>query len=489
MNKSYAALTIYIFLALILLISLNLPNVWAEAKIVTINANNLNVRQGPGLHYQVVTQVDKGETYTVLEQRDGWVKIKLRENQSGWVSSSFTSDTKKMSEAAISAVDYLRVRTNPGTHYKTIGYLRRGQEVEVIEKAKEWVKIKSGGLTGWVYGSYLTERLIEEDKTSTSEPATVIANKLNVRATPALTAQVIGKLEYGDKIHVLDQQNGWYKVKHNSKLVGWVHGTYISFEQLEERQQANSYVKILHNQTNVRISPSLNSYILTKANIGETYRIVSKQGDWYEIELPGQRRGYIASWIVQTTHGTGSDKTIKKKTIILDPGHGGKDSGTIGSGGTVEKALTLHTALLLQKKFEKAGANVILTRTSDSFVPLNTRASTTAQHSADIFISIHYDSSHDSRANGLTVYYYDEWRDSALAQSLNFQFSTLRTINNRGVRFGNFLVLRANTRPSVLLELGYLSNRKEEQLVSSNLFQEQITDLIYKSVVDYFQTR
>ena len=488
MGRSYAAGIVCLFLSFIFVVPITLSNVWAESKVISIKVDNLNVRKGPGLHYPVITKINKNETYQILERQSEWLKIKISEKESGWVFASYTSETDKQAERGISTVDFLRIRTGPGTENKAVGYLHIGTEVEILENSGEWVKIKTNDLTGWVYSSYLSRKQLDGSRESKNRLGTVIANSLNVRATPTVTAEVIEKLKYGERVHILDQSNDWYKVKSSNELVGWVSSTYISLDDKKKEKKTLSYVKILHHHTNIRVNPSLSSYIITKANRGETFRVLNKKGNWYEIELPNQRRGYIADWVVQTIGSVQNRGTIKNATIVVDPGHGGKDSGTIGKRGTVEKALTLQTALLLQKKLEKFGANVILTRNNDSFIPLNTRVSSVTEQDADMFISIHYDSSPDPRANGLTIYYYDAWRDNALAQSLNEQLSTLPSINSRGVRFGNFLVLRANTRPAVLLELGYLSNVSEEQLVSSRSYQERITNAICNSIVNYFET-
>ncbi|MBR8645773.1 N-acetylmuramoyl-L-alanine amidase [[Brevibacterium] frigoritolerans] len=88
------------------------------------------------------------------------------------------------------------------------------------------------------------------------------------------------------------------------------------------------------------------------------------KGDWYSIKLKGGKTAYVAGWIV-TIEGVPSKsndlalrKYLKDKTIVIDPGHGGRDSGTIGVGGTLEKNLTIRTAELLRDKLQAAGAKL-----------------------------------------------------------------------------------------------------------------------------------
>src|SRR5690606_13645230 len=114
------------------------------------------------------------------------------------------------------------------------------------------------------------------------------------------------------------------------------------------------------------------------------------------------KKGYIASWIV-----TGTNE-VSSKTIVIDPGHGGRDEGAAGANGTLEKDLTLNAALLLGEKLKKAGFNVILTRSSDEYVSLQDRAELAYIKNADVFISLHFDSIDDSSVHGHTTYYYYE---------------------------------------------------------------------------------
>jgi N-acetylmuramoyl-L-alanine amidase len=471
---------IYTLLAFSLFFSGSFSDVWAEVRMAMISVNDLNVREGPGLHYPVIKRLNKGETYEVIDQKNDWLKLRFNDNESGWVFLRYVNETTKELKTVVSTVDKLRIRKEPNAQSAIVGYLNRGQKAEVLDRKKDWTKIKYESFTGWVFTSYLAP-----DNNVHTSVGTVTANRLNVRAEPSEKAKIIGKLNRGDTVNVIKQENNWCQVVFHNQTAGWIHSTYISFQPYNISEPA-SYVKILSDGTNIRVSPSLHAGVLAKANSGETYRVLNKNGSWYKIELSNKTSGYIAEWVVSLVSNRRITNMIKNKTIILDAGHGGKDSGAIGKNGTLEKTMTLQTALLLQKKLEKAGANVILTRTDDVFISLSNRLKSVFEYPADAFISIHYDSSSDPTANGMTIYYYDNERDKPLAKSLYSQLSTISTMKHRGIRFGDFHVLRENHRPSVLLELGYLSNPKEEQLISSSLYQEQVADAISESLKEYF---
>jgi N-acetylmuramoyl-L-alanine amidase len=471
----------YVLFAVFLFFSIHISSVWAETRTATITVHHLNVREGPGLHYKVIKRVNKGETYAVIAQKNDWFQLQLNAKETGWISLQYASEAANTIETAVSVVDHLRVRTGPGAKYAVIGYLKQGQTVEVHEKTKDWAKIHSSSLSGWVSANYLSPQTSLEKKMI----GIVTTNRLNVRAEPSEKGKIIRKLNDGDYVNIIAQQGNWLKIVLENQQAAWVSSTYISLQNRTASEPPDSYIQILHHGTNIRTSPSLDAPIVATANRGETYRVIRKEGSWYYIELADQRTGYIAEWVVSTMNKKSG--TIKNKTIVLDAGHGGKDSGTIGKNGTLEKALTLQTARLLQQKLGQAGANVILTRNDDLFISLPNRVKTAYEHEADAFISIHYDSSPDATVSGITIYYYDNKRDYPLAASIYSQLTTIDNMKQRGIRFGDFHVLRENHQPSVLLELGYLSNPTEEPFIVSPYYQEKVTDAIVESLKNYFR--
>lgn len=174
------------------------------------------------------------------------------------------------------------------------------------------------------------------------------------------------------------------------------------------------------------------------------------------------------------------------KTIVIDAGHGGADPGAKGvSGRTRESYNTLFVAMDVKSLLEKAGANVVMTRATDVFVPLETRAAVANRSGADIFISIHNDSNPDPSVRGVTTYYYN-WHSRPLAEVM--QASLVRELGARsvGVFQRSFLVVRDTWMPSVLLELGFLTNWAEEQLLADPAYRYRAAVAIYKGVVEYF---
>ena len=141
---------------------------------------------------------------------------------------------------------------------------------------------------------------------------------------------------------------------------------------------------------------------------------------------------------------------------------------------------------IVKKELEALGAKVILTRTDDSSVSLADRAEISNKNNANAFISIHFDSSEDDSASGTTAYYYSD-KSESLSQTVNKYLSRNLPLKNQGSRFQNFMVLRDNARPSILLELGYLNNQGDNKVISSEEYQQNIAKSIANALKEYFQ--
>jgi N-acetylmuramoyl-L-alanine amidase len=223
---------------------------------------------------------------------------------------------------------------------------------------------------------------------------------------------------------------------------------------------------------------------------------------------------------------------LKIGRIVIDPGHGGHDTGTIGPTGLMEKDLCLDVALRLGKIIEQRlpGADVVYTRSDDTFVPLEERTSIANQAKADLFISIHANSSKDHAARGIETYYLnlkgsaeamevaarenassqegvhelqdlvmkiaktekiDESRELAedIQDSLAKRIQkTSKPVKNRGVRKAPFVVLIGADMPSILTEISFLSNPADEQLLKKPEQRQKVAEGLYQGVASYLES-
>jgi len=165
--------------------------------------------------------------------------------------------------------------------------------------------------------------------------------------------------------------------------------------------------------------------------------------------------------------------------IVIDPGHGGKDPGAVSCLGYHEKEVNLAVAKYLDTMLRQKGFDTIMTRRSDVYVSLAERADLANRHAADLFVSVHADSVDSSSPNGFTVYAARaaSSRSIQVAQSI-IQDLSQTGIFNRGLRKANYQVLIKTQCPSVLIELGYLSNPWEAQRLRESNMQYRLARAI-----------
>lgn len=219
---------------------------------------------------------------------------------------------------------------------------------------------------------------------------------------------------------------------------------------------------------------------------------------------------------------------LKINRVVIDAGHGGHDDGTIGPHGVLEKNIVLDVALRLATLIQnRMGAEVILTRSDDTFIPLQERTAIANDHKADLFISIHANSSPAPSAVGIETFYLNFTNNPAaldvaarenagsdrsvgdlkdliqsitlndkitesqtLARDVEVQLSTLAASANpaskdRGIKRAPFVVLIGASMPSILTEIGFLSNPRDERNLSKPEYREKIAEALYRGISQY----
>ena len=214
---------------------------------------------------------------------------------------------------------------------------------------------------------------------------------------------------------------------------------------------------------------------------------------------------------------------LKIGRIVVDAGHGGHDTGTIGPNGLLEKDLVLDVALRLGKLLEnRMGADVVYTRDDDTFIPLEQRTAIANQQKADLFISVHANSSRDSKARGVETYYLNfttsadalevaarenavsdqsihELQDLVKKIALKEKIEESREfaadvqdsmaqalkVHNRGVKKAPFIVLIGANMPSILAEISFVSNPTDAKKLKTEAYRQKIAEALYRGVVRY----
>jgi N-acetylmuramoyl-L-alanine amidase len=175
--------------------------------------------------------------------------------------------------------------------------------------------------------------------------------------------------------------------------------------------------------------------------------------------------------------------------VMIDPGHGGKDSGAPGLGGLLEKDVVLPISKRIAAVLQQQGVQVLLTRDSDYFVELQGRVDMAERTNASLFVSIHANSvGGRPNVNGLETYYYDSGLGLArVVHSTILQ--SIPTLRDRGVRKARFYVLRKSSMPSILVETGYMSGQEDNPRLGTPEYQNQMAEAIANGILLYLRQR
>jgi N-acetylmuramoyl-L-alanine amidase len=194
---------------------------------------------------------------------------------------------------------------------------------------------------------------------------------------------------------------------------------------------------------------------------------------------------FVASFAACSTVGTPGVKNTSKTftTVVVDAGHGGKDSGAYRRYGPPEKVVTLDVAQRLERKLRESQIKTVMTRDSDVFIPLNDRVAIENKHKSAVFVSIHFNDSRKRKTRGFETYYHSS-ASFDLASRIQQKLMTIPNSTNGGVHTANFRVLRLANCPSVLVECGYLSNRSEGNQARDWEYRELLADRIAEAIVE-----
>jgi N-acetylmuramoyl-L-alanine amidase len=170
-------------------------------------------------------------------------------------------------------------------------------------------------------------------------------------------------------------------------------------------------------------------------------------------------------------------------TVVVDAGHGGRDSGAYRRYGPPEKNVTLDVATRLSRKLRESQFNVVMTRTDDVFVPLDTRVDIENSTPNSVFVSIHFNDSRRRGVKGFETYYRSPYA-AELAQNIQNRLCSIKDAVNRGVHTADYRVVRKAVYPAVLVECGYLSNRSEGHEARNGDYRELLADKIAQAIVE-----
>ncbi|MBS4538290.1 SH3 domain-containing protein, partial [Clostridium sp. D2Q-11] len=299
-----------------------------------VTANILNVRETTTTNSNVVDQVLVGQIYTILDEAQGWYKIQTA-NGTGWVHGGYVTTRYQAAQPTFTKMevtaDSLNVREGTSTSYSIVDKVLKGEVYTPIEESNGWYKIQTSNTTGWVHGGYL--RVVDTDTITKGEVQNLSSIEinteiLNVRSTPSTTGNILTQVKSDEIYIVLDQQNGWYKIKTNG-VIGWVHGDYTQ----DSNQAPQEMYQFLVLSGNSGLSADQLDNILVGKGIfegqGQAFVQASKQYNVNEIYL-------ISHALLETGQGWSSLATgeisIEGQRVYNMYGIGAFDDNPIESG-------------------------------------------------------------------------------------------------------------------------------------------------------------
>ncbi len=257
---------------------------------------------------------------------------------------------------------------------------------------------------------------------------------------------------------------------------------------LEKIQKVNKTFKFQVDLSYSRFAPGLSLPVIKSDQI-KGLRLVEVNPELVRIELDfNYYFGYTQELTKDRRRLTLHFKRspISGKTIVLDAGHGGVDMGACGRQGTREKDVNLEVTMRLKDLLEEAGARVVLTRTDDSFISLYERPFLANYLFCNLFLSIHSNNHTNFNVNGIEVYHHSERPEAKLlAEKVSERLVAKTRLNNRGVRANDFCVTRETQMPSILIELGYLSNYQEESILRTTEFRIKAAEAIFEGIMEF----
>lgn len=305
-----------------------------------------------------------------------------------------------------------------------------------------------------------------------------------------------------DKGIALGMTDGTFGEKNNIKRADFAvflaRSMNASFRIPEnERFTTKMYVDAGSDTLNFRSGPGTSYPSLDKLPTGTVVLYAHSQGDWAYIQA-GTKTGYVhKNYLTQTKpvlppspSAPGTNKKLSDLVVIIDPGHGGSDPGAAGNG-FVEKNIVLNIGLKMHAYFEKTPIQSKMTRTNDSYPSLGQRVTFARQNKGDIFISIHTNAFNGS-ANGQETFYYTAAKNpyvsesKALAIYVQNRMQEAWNLSNRGVKKGNLHVLRENSMPAVLAEVGFIDSAKDMQVMGTEAGRQQMAKALFLATLDYY---
>ncbi|MEW5921842.1 MAG: N-acetylmuramoyl-L-alanine amidase [Bacillota bacterium] len=511
-------------------------------------AGTLNLRSGPSTAYPILARLPSATPLHVLFHETGWLLVRLNDGCTGWVAVNYTNFSASLldklppirAENVIVKADILNVRSGPGTGYHRLDQVRQGGTLTVYHRQDEWLLVRlADGSTGWVSGNYtegqkgnrgpdevkkeIPQAHTEPQEKTAAEPIVtmenpaetnrglpgeqppgesgtslptrivVTASSLRLREGPGLQYDIVTSIPLNTMLNLQEEREEWLKVSLSDGREGWVARVYTMPLTVEEEDVAAAnrprLATVIASVLRVRSGPGLGFSQVDRVFSGNHLLVLNEEKGWNYVQLPNNNYGWVSSdYTSYNSPATaGGERNI---TIVIDPGHGGRDRGATGISGLLEKEVNLAVALQVGEMLGARGFNVMMTRSSDVEIGLENRINMAERAKTDLFVSIHANAHPNRNISGTEAFYAPGKAASPqsfyLATLLQQEISRALQLPSLGTKTARFQVIRETTMPSALIELAFLSNARDEALLRAPQAQKKAAEAIVRAILSYY---
>lgn len=410
---------------------------------VVVRASRLNVRQGPGKAYPVVTTLVEGQLTQVTGKIGEWFQV-IVGGKTGFIHQEWV--TPVIAETPV----------------------------------EESVAPPQSDVTGPPPQSTVTV---------TVPLARVMADVLNMRGGKGTEFPVVTKLPSGMLVAVLEEGT-WSKVMLENGVIGYVLTEYV------ESVGGQALARIRANMVNERSGPDVAFSVVATHPVGQTLTFNGWDGSWVKVSS-NSGTGYILGDLLSFTFTTtpvdftlppATGSSLKGFIVAIDPGHGGPDPGAIGTNGLYEKNVNFTMAMKLRALLVDAGAEVIVTRVSDYTLSLDERIGIAHNAGADLFVSIHNNAHPSSAVSGTQTFYGITPGSFDLGYQVHRRLVGIGMADKR-LSSANFGVLVRTKIPAILTETAFLSNPNDAALLAQEIFLDHAVRAHFEGIHEWLVTR
>ena len=465
---------------LLVIIILTLSNIaaFAETKGYT-NISNIALYKSADYSSKVTDVLILNSKVDILKEKNEWYNVKTSDGTTGWIEKYFI--TVPAEKYVVNNSEYsINIRTSPTVSSKIVVQLPTGGKVKYVDTYHSWHIIEYKGKEYYI-ASWLTDIEYEE-----SEEIYFLYDNINIRDEANLSGKVVAQGNRYDAYQVCGEQNGWLKIKLSDEQFGYVAGWLTAYNVNYYSEGSRGY-KQTTEDLNIRSGPSTKNKKILSLKKGTTLTVLDTVDGWDKIVDSDGNVGWCNNAYLKEV------LPLSDKKILLDPGHGGKDPGAISYTGKYEKYINMDVALNLKEKLEALGAKVYLTRTGDTYITNKERGRMADKLGVDILFSIHHNSLINKDYFGLSTYYNTiKYKDKRygydLAEAIYLTAVTVNGVYRDGILDRNYEVLRETNTPAALIEIGFMSNPKEEMNIHNSSFQNVMVQKLAAGILDYFST-